>query len=138
MEEKYKVFQVAVIQTFDYCWYEHRWFKKKILKTKTYKAYGKEKYILAKTDTEAINIYKRRYKWEFDYPIERLWYWSENGVYEYAKLSETPNFKHEVGAVEKHPSFEFLKKHLRAEDLLAFCKQEMYPVEVFLKSEVIK
>ena len=72
MEEKLKIFQVAVIQTFDYYWYEYKWFKKKALQTNTYKAFGKDKYILAKTDTEAIEIYKQRYKWEFDYPIEVL------------------------------------------------------------------
>lgn len=132
MIEKLKVFQSVVIQTFDYCYYEHKWFKK-ITRTDNYEAIEKARYILAKDETEAIEIYKQRYKWEFDYPIETFWSYDAVGMFEDAWLSENPNFKHEVRAIEKHPSFEFLKNNLRAEELLSFCKQEMYPIEVLIK-----
>lgn len=131
IEEKYKVFRVYIEQSFDYFWYEWKWFKR-VTKFNRYVSDEKKvKYILAKTEEESINIYKARYRTEYDYPLEYLWNW--NGIDITDRISDIPNWKHEVLAYEVHPTLDKLRKELRAEELFMYAKQEMYPVEVLIK-----
>ncbi|MBU5331765.1 hypothetical protein KQI61_06110 [Anaerocolumna aminovalerica] len=131
IKEKYKIYLCYIEQSFDYCWHEWKWFKR-TLKTDRYFT-GKciKRYILAKTTDEAITKYKERYKCEYNEPLEFKWYWMTGDMLSF--LSDNPNWNHEVKAYEVHPTFDTLKKELRAEELLEYCKQEMYPIEVLVK-----
>ena len=128
-EKTYKIYKAYVSQTFDTYWNEGKIFRKrKVVGTDTVKEY--ERYIMARSKEEAIEFYKERYEWEFDYCINHFWHWRSDGVH----MSILPNFKNEVNAYEVHPTFNTLKEKLRGDDFLMYCRQEMYPIEVLLKS----
>lgn len=88
-------------------------------------------YILAETEDEAIEKYKERYKWnDFDCIIDP-WYGGLSCRYPCLN-KKNPEFDYRVGAIEVHPSLDALKKDMRADEFLAYCKQEMMPLEVAL------
>lgn len=89
-------------------------------------------YILASNKRDAIEKYKEKYYWDdYKFVIDPFW----GDYFGYPRLNvDKPEFKYSVNAVEAHKSFDYLRKEMRADEFLEYCRQEMYPVEVVLNT----
>lgn len=87
----------------------------------------KDRYILAKSEDDAIKKYKERYKWkDFDGVIS-VWYEGFNG---YPCVNKkNPDYKYTVLAKESTATLNKLMKEMRADEFLEYCRQEMIPIE---------
>jgi hypothetical protein len=128
MEEKYKIYSVWIKQTFNVYSYEWKWFKR-YKKTRIETVEDNEEYIMAKSKEEAIRLYKERYVWDYNECICCCW----DLLHDFTYKAKEPNYQNIIMAYEIHPTFEELKAKLRGDDFLAYCKQEMYPIEILMR-----
>ena len=82
---------------------------------------GNNQIILADDEEEAIEIYKQRYTYDFDYVIDRFYLWD----IEYQHIE---NITNEVCVKQQMYSFDDLKDKMRADDFIEYCKQQLYPI----------
>jgi len=127
MDEKFEIYEVFIKQSYNV--YNYKWKKYRIIRQyeiETVK--DKYRYIMAKNEEEAVKFYKERYEWDFDTCID---FWKKYECKNY--ISSSPNYQNEVIANLTHPCFDELRKTIRAEDFLTYCRQEMYPLEIIMK-----
>lgn len=138
INEKKKIYLTWLEQSFNAFDIEEssgKWYKpnKVIEKRDTIRPSDRKHYILASTMEEAISKYKDRYKTEgFNYVIDS-WYGCFMDTYPRCN-KKNPQFEYKVCAEEVNliPTFDTLKKELRADEFLEYCRQQMFPLEVVI------
>ncbi len=127
---KKKIYLVYVEQSFNAIgnapkekWYERSRKRQRrvVVDNKRY-----ERLILATSLNEAVEIYKRRYRTEFDYVIDSFWNWDSCEWLD----EKNPDFQHIVKGYETMYIFDTLKKKMWADEFLEYCKQELLSADI--------
>lgn len=113
-----KIFNTYISQTFK--WYD-KWlfYKPKHLKENFEEVTAYDQPTLANTPEEAIEKYVSRYETEFDRVADVWWMCFERGGI------KCYDFVNEVKAYPVMHTFNYLKEHMRADEFLEYCKQEL-------------
>lgn len=128
---KKKIFKTYVAQEFNALDIEKsgKWYISNKVVEKRDRVINFEHYILAATKEEAIIKHKERYQWDGFNGLIDVWY--AFGGYPCLN-KKNPEFTYDVIAEEVHPSFDILKREMRSDEFLEYCRQEMFPLEVIL------
>lgn len=107
-----------------------KWYKPNKMVRERDAVTGFDKLILAEDLTGAIDKYKSRFNWDHTDFCINAWY----GCMSYDHVDKkNPEFHCEVkGKIDRNHSLNELKKWLRADEFIKYCKQELYPIEVIL------
>ena len=127
-----KIYKVWIEQTFNAIDIEDsgKWYlPDKVLKRK-HTITGNPKLLLADNVSSAISEYKRRFNWNFTNHCIDHYY----DFHVFPRVDrKNPKFGCVVNAeLTMDFSFNELKKELRANEFMEYCKQELYPIEVIL------